>query len=181
MNLALVPLAVEGPISIHLWTLAQQAFNILVVILVLYKFLFKPLGSMMEQRTQYVEDSLANAKKQREEAEQLLAQYQEQLRNAQAEAREIVASATREAEALARQRKQEAEAETQRMVERAKAEIENERKKALASIREEVTTLTLMVAERVIGRELNHTDHQRLVENMLTEVGGRDVKAGEIQ
>lgn len=184
MYMALVPLAADasaGPISIDLSTLGLQAINVLVIMLVLYKFLFKPLQDVMEKRTQYVQDSLANAKTQREEAEQMFAQYQEQLRTAQAEAREIVTAASREAEELARRRKQEAEAETQRLLERTKAEIENERKRALTSIRDEVTSLTLMVAERVIGRELNQEDHQRLVKDMLSEVNERDVKAGEVQ
>jgi len=169
----------EGPISIDVWTLLLQAGNVLIVLLVLGHFLFKPLGRLMEERTKFVEDSLANAERQREEAQQLLAQYQEQLRNAQAEAREIVARATREAEELARQRKQETEAEIQRMLEQAKAEIEAERLRALESIRDEVATLTLMAAERVIARELNEADHKRLVEQMLAEVTSGAVKAGD--
>lgn len=182
MMMALVPLAADNPISIDLSTFIFQAINVLVVILVLYFLLFKPLGGLMEKRTQFVEGSLAEAKSQREEAQKLLAQYQEQLQNAQAEARDIVSQATREAEDVARIRRKEAEAETQRLLERAKAEIENERQKALASIRDEVTSLTLLVAERVIGRELNQDDHKRLVQDMLTDIDGRDdLKAGEVQ
>lgn len=171
----------DSPISIDLSTLVLQAINVLVILLILYFLLFKPLHELMENRTRFVEGSLSDAKKQREEAAQLLAQYEEQLRNAQVEAREIVTAASREAEELARRRRQEAEAETQALVERAKAEIENERQRALASIRDEVTTLTLMVAERVIGRELNQDDHRRLIQDMLTDVNSRDTKAGELQ
>lgn len=181
MNLALVPLAADSPISIHLWTFLLQTLNVLVVILVLYFLLFKPLGGLMEKRTQFVEGSLAEVKTQREEAERLLAEYQAQLQQAQVEARTIVTQATREAEELARVRKRETEQETQRLLERTKAEIENERKRALASIREEVTGLTLLVAERVIGRELNQEDHQRLVSEMLSDIDERDLKAGEMQ
>lgn len=171
----------DGPISVDLSTFVFAAINVLVTILVLYYLLFKPLHQVMENRTRFVEESLSEAKTQREEAERLLAQYEEQLRNAQVEAREIVNSAAREAEELAKRRRQETEAETQALIERAKAEIENERQRALASIREEVTTLTLMVAERVIGREVNQDDHRRLIEDMLTDVEGREMKAGDLQ
>ena len=171
----------ESPISAHVWTLIQQAINVLVVLLVLHHFLFKPLHQLMENRTRFVEQSLAEAKSQKEEAAELLAKYQEQLRNAQAEAREIVNAATREAEELARRRRQETEAETQALIARAKAEIENERRRALASIRDEVATLTLMVAERVIGRELNQEDHRRLVQDMLADVNAREPKVGDLQ
>jgi F-type H+-transporting ATPase subunit b len=171
----------ESPISVHVWTLIQQAINVLVVLLVLHHLLFKPLHQLMENRTRFVEQSLAEAKSQKEEAAELLAKYQEQLRNAQAEAREIVNAATREAEELARRRRQETEAETQALIARAKAEIENERRRALASIRDEVATLTLMVAERVIGRELNQEDHRRLVQDMLADVNAREPKVGDLQ
>lgn len=183
MNLVLIPLATENlsPISFDIATFVLMAINVLIVILVLYKLLFKPLHNVIEKRTKFVEDSLAEAKAQRSEAERLFAEYQEKLRNAQVEAREIVASATKEAEALARRRREEAEQETQRLLERAKAEIENERQRALQSLRDEVTTLTLMVAERVIGRELTYEDHQRLVKEMLAEVQARESEAGEVQ
>lgn len=171
----------DSPISLDLSTFVLASLNVLVVILVLNWLLFKPLRRVMETRTQFVESSLAEAKTQREQAEKLLAQYEEQLQNAQVEARQIVNAASREAEELARRRKQETEAETQRLLERTKAEIENERKRALASIRDEVTSLTLMAAERVIGRELNQEDHQRLVQDMLTDVNAPDTKAGEVQ
>lgn len=181
MNLALVPLAAAGanPLALDIWTFLWQALNVLIVMAVLYKMLFKPLGGLMERRTQAVEEALANAKAQREEAERMFADYQEQIKNAQAEAREIVGKATREAEEYSRRRRDEVEAEAERMLERAKTEIESERQKALASIRDEVTTLTIAVAERVIGRELNSDDHSRLVREMLTEVESRDLKAGE--
>src|SRR5690625_5229758 len=98
MNLALVPLQADSPISIDLATFLFQAANVLIVILVLYFLLFKPLGGLMERRTRFVEDSLDEAKQQREEAQQLLAEYKEKLQTAQSEAKAIVTEAGREAE-----------------------------------------------------------------------------------
>lgn len=181
MNLALVPLQADSPISIDLATFLFQAANVLIVILVLYFLLFKPLGGLMERRTRFVEDSLDEAKQQREEAQQLLAEYKEKLQTAQSEAKAIVTEAGREAEALARTRRQEVEEEARDLLERTKAEIEHERQRALASIREEVTNLTLLTAERVIGRELNQEDHHRMIQEMLTNIDGEDLKAGDVQ
>lgn len=183
MNLALVLLQAEtpSPISIDLATFLWQTINVLVVILVLYFLLFKPLGGLMERRTRFIEDSLAEAKRQREEANRLLEEYQAQLQNAHVEARNIVTQATREAEEAARATRRQAEEETQRLLERAKAEIERERQRALASIRDEVTSLTLLVAERVIGREVNAADHERMIREMLADVDEQKLKEGGIQ
>lgn len=184
MDLALIPLAANNPLALDaeaFWTLVQQAFNILVILAVLYIFLFKPLGDIIEKRQAYVEESLSEAKTQREEAESMLADYTEQLKNAKSEAREIVQAASQEAEAYSSRRRSETDAEAERMIERAKNEIESERRKALASIRDEVATLTIQAAERVIGREVRADDHSRMVQDMLRDVEERQLKEGGVQ
>ncbi len=180
MDIGLVPLA-PNPLSIDIWTFVFSALNVLVIVLVLYKFLFKPIGNIIEERQAFVENSLAEAKAQREEAERMLAEYSEQLKHAKDEARQIVQTATQEAEAYSSRRRAEAEQEAERMIERAKNEIETERLKALASIRDEVATLTIQAAERVIRREIRADDHSRMVHEMLQSVEERQAKEGGLQ
>lgn len=175
-----IPLAAEtNPVSLDLWTLILQAASVLVILLVLYRFLFEPVGQIIEKRQKFVEDSLAHARSQREEAERLLAEYKEQIKDAESEARQIVQRAVQDAEEYSKRRRAEVEAEAERMIERAKEEIEAERRKALASIRNEVAALTIQVAERVIGREVKASDHSRLIDDMLKEIEGRQLKAGD--
>lgn len=181
MDFGLVPLAPTNPLSIDIWTFVMSALNVLVIVLVLYKFLFEPIGKIIEERQSHVENSLAEAKAQREEAQRMLAEYSEKLKNAKEEARQIVQAATQEAEAYSSQRRAEAEAEAERMIERAKNEIETERLRALAAIRDEVATLTIQAAERVIRREIRADDHSRMVHEMLQSVEERRAKEGGLQ
>lgn len=181
MSTIWISVAAAQPLSVDVWTLVLQASSILIILLVLYRFLFKPIGDIIEKRQKFVEDSLSNAETQREQAAKLLADYQQQIKNAESEAQQIVQRAARDAEEFSKKRRAEVEAEAERMVERAKEEIEAERRKALASIRNEVTSLTIQVAERVIGREVKSEDHSRLVDDMLQQIEERQLKAGELQ
>lgn len=168
-----------NPLSFDFWTFAFQALNVLIVMFVLYKFLWGPLSKVIREREDFVEQSLAKAAAAKDEAQQLLAQYQEQLRNAEREAQAIVQRAT-EAGEQARQRiVADAEAEAEKMVERARTEIAREREKALAEIREEVANLVMLATSKVVRRGLSEDDHKALILEFVDELGqGAHAKAG---
>ncbi|MGI6544240.1 MAG: F0F1 ATP synthase subunit B [Limnochordia bacterium] len=164
----------SNPLSIDLWTLLLQSLNVLVVMAVLYFLLFRPLGALMAKREKEVADSLSQAEQTRGEAEKLLAEYQERMRNAQAEAEAIIAEATKKAEQYATKRKAEADAQYEEIIRKAKAEIDAERARAMAAMREEVAQLAVMAAGQVLGRTISAADHRKLIEEFVQKVGGAD-------
>lgn len=170
--------AAEGgaanPVSFDVWTLIFQSLNVLVVMGVLYFMLFKPVAGIMKKREEFVENSLAHAAQSKQEAERLLAEYQAQLRGARDEAQQIIEKATRDAEEYSRKRREEADQEAQAMLEKAKTEIALEREKALSAIREEVATLAVLAASKVIGRALNQEDHEALIRDFVSKAGERN-------
>lgn len=172
MSISLVPLAtgIESPITFDVWTFAFQAFNVLVVMLVLYLLLFKPLGRVMENRERFVDETLNRANATQVEAERLLGEYQIKLKNAENEAKEIVEKAAREAEQYVQTQRLEAQREAEATLKKAKEDIEAERLRALASIRDEVASLAVLAASRIVGRALTENDHRRLIEELVSEV-----------
>lgn len=164
----------SNPLSIDLWTLLLQSLNVLIIMAVLYFLLFRPLGAVMAKREDYVAKSLSEAEQTRKEADKLLAEYQERLRNAQAEAESIIAEATKAAEQYAAKRKAEADAQYEEIISRAKAEIEAERARAMAAMRDEVAQLAVMAASQVLGRTISAADHRKLIEEFVQKVGGAD-------
>lgn len=159
-----------NPLSFDFWTFLFQAINVLIVMFVLYKFLWGPLSKIINEREQFVEDSLARAAAAKEEAEQLLARYQEQLRQAEREAQSVVERATQAGEQARQRIMAEAEQEAEKMLERARVEIARERERALAQIREEVAGLVLLATHKVVGRSLTHEDHKALIYDFVDEV-----------
>jgi F-type H+-transporting ATPase subunit b len=164
----------SSPLSIDVWTLLLQALNVLIIMAVLYFLLFRPLGALMAKRENDVATSLSQAEQTRQEAEKLLAEYQEQLRTAQAAADAIMAEATKAAEQYAAERKAEADAQYEEIVNRAKAEIEAERTRAMASVRDEVAQLAVLAAGQVLGRAISAADHRQLIEEFIQKVAGAD-------
>jgi len=166
--------AAANPVSFDLWTLIFQSLNVLVVMGVLYFLLFKPVAGIMQKREEFVENTLAHAAQSKEEAERLLAEYQAQLSKAKSEAQQIIDQATREAEEYSRKRREEADQEAQELIAKAKAEIAAEREKALNAIRDEVATLAVLAAGKVIGRAINKEDHEALIREFVSKAGERN-------
>lgn len=164
-----------NPVSFDVWTLIFQSLNVLIVMGVLYFMLFKPVAGVMKKRETFVEDSLSQAASAKEEAERLLAEYREQMQKARAEAQAIIDKASQDAEEYSRSKRAEADADAQAMLAQAKADIEHEREKALESIRDEVATLAVLAAGKVIGRSLDKEAHEDLVKDFVSKV-----KAGEL-
>lgn len=160
-----------NPVSIDWSTLILQSINLLVVMGGLYFLLFKPVAGIMQRREKFVEDSLNQAASAKEEAEALLAEYKRQLDAARAEAQRIIEKATQDAENYARRRREEADAQAQEVLAKAKREIEAEREKALSAIRDEVATLAVAAAGKILGRTLTPQDHERLVSDFIEKVG----------
>lgn len=163
-------LAQAQPLTFDFWTWLFESINVLIIMLLLYKFLWRPLQKVMHEREQFVENQLEHAKASRAEAERLLEQYQARIREAQQEAETIIKTATEKAEEAGQRIIREAEAEAQRTLERAKIEIAREREKALAAIREEVTGLVVLATGKLIGKTLTEEDHKRLIQQFVDEV-----------
>lgn len=166
--------APANPVSFDLWTFIFQAANVLIIMFLLYKMLFKPLGGLMQQREEFVENSLSQARATKEEAHKLLAEYKEQRARAESDAQKIVEKATKDAEEYGRRIRLQADEDAEKALEKAKVDIARARDRALAEIRDEVATLAILAAGKVIGRAINEDDHRSLVREFVD-------KAGELQ
>ncbi|MBZ4687931.1 MAG: F-type H+-transporting ATPase subunit b [Clostridia bacterium] len=152
-------------------TFILQAINLLIVMGVLYILLYKPLMRVIEERDNKIENNLQEAQSAKEEANELLAQYKEQLGQAREEARGIIENAKKIGDDTRERIIAEAREEANKTLEKAKREIETEKAKALGEIRSEAATLAVLVAGKVIKKELDTEEHKRLAQEFVDEVG----------
>ena len=141
-----------------------------VVFLVLYKYGFPVITSMIDARKQYIDDALNEAK----EAKAKLAGIEEECSGLINEARENQAKILREAvaakEQIIAEARDKAAAETEMMISEAKKQIERERDEALNSIRTEVAKLSVAIAEKIVRKELEGGDNQlRYIDELVDE------------
>ncbi|MDI7249571.1 MAG: F0F1 ATP synthase subunit B [Bacillota bacterium] len=158
-------------IEFRWYELVWAVINFGILFFLLRKFLFGPVMGMMEKRRQEIAANLKQAEEARQETARLQAEYRAQLAAAQREAQEIMDRAVRAAEETRSRLVSEAQAEAARLRDRAVEAIAQEKEKALAELREEVTSLAIAAASRIIRRTMTEEDERRLVEEFAREMG----------
>ena len=152
-------------------SLLIQVVNFLILIALLSKFLFKPLTKFLAERAEGIEKSLTEARIAREAAAKAQEENRNQILATQREAAALREQAQREVEAERQRLLKESREEAQRLVAEGKAQIEAETRRAKDSLRQEVIGLSLLVAERILGRAMTADDQKRLAEQYLRDLG----------
>jgi F-type H+-transporting ATPase subunit b len=153
-------------------SLIIQAVDFGLLLLVLWRFLYRPLLGKMQERTQAIKKSLDEAQAARAEAQREREEHAAKIQAAYAEAQAIREAALKEAAEEQRRLVEGARAEANRLVESAKAELEQDVRRAKQALREEVGDLAIDVAERLIKRSLRDDDHRRIVADAIGQLGG---------
>lgn len=155
-----------GDVGNALWTMVI----FVLVLIVLGKFAWGPILGALQKREEFIRDSLAQAKKDREDAETRLREYTEQLQSANAKASAIVDEGRKDAEAVKRKIEEDAKAEAVKLIERAKREIGIASDTAIKQIYDLGAKLATEVASKVIRKEVNAQEHSRLISESLDEL-----------
>lgn len=153
------------------FTLPAQFISFLLLVFVLGKVAWKPLMKIMEDRRQFIADSLAQAEREREQAEQLKREYQEEMRKARQEAQEVIAKATKLSEERANEILAKARAEAEKLKQSALVDIGRERDRAIADVQAQVSAMSVAVAEKIIRQKLDLRGQEQLIEQFIQEVG----------
>ena len=143
----------------------------LVVFFVLWKWGFPSIIKMVNERKEYIDESLAKA----EEANLRLANIQKQGEELLMEAREKQAQILREAsetrDTIVGQAQEKAHEESARILSEAKAEIESQKQAAIRDIRAQVAELSVQIAEKILQKELSTSAEQtQLIDRLLDDV-----------
>jgi F-type H+-transporting ATPase subunit b len=157
---------VQPGIGLMIWTLI--AFGI--TLWVLRRYVFPQIQDQLDKRQRAIEETIDTAERTKREADQLLAEYRERLQEARQQADDIVARARKAADTHQQEVTQAASTKQQEMLEQARRDIETETRLALEKIRKEVADLTVIATEKVTRKTLTGEDHQRLIQEALSEV-----------
>ncbi len=155
-----------GDIGNAVWTLVI----FLLVVFVLGKFAWGPLLAGLQKREQFIRDSLEQAKAENDKATALAAEYEQKVLEAKTEATAIVEEGRRDAEAVKRQIEEQGRAEADKMIKRARREIEIAQQTAVKEIYVTSARLATDLAARILGREVNANDHERLIAESIERI-----------
>lgn len=142
----------------------------LIVFFLMAKYGFPIIIKMVEDRKNYIDESLQKA----HEANERLAGIQQESERLLAEARakqaEILAQAKATGDSIVSEARNKAQADGAKLLQEAKAQIAAEKENALRDIRQTVADLSIVIAEKVVRQKLaNNDEQQALIEQMLNE------------
>jgi F-type H+-transporting ATPase subunit b len=147
------------------------AFGLLVFII--SRFGWNPLVKSLDEREQKIQDSVRRAEAARNEAERLLTDYNTKLSGAKTEVDRLIAEGRARGEAVAAKIELDANTRAQEQITKAQQAIDSERQKAVAELRRIVADAGVGLASKILREELDPKRHERLVDEVVREVGVR--------
>ena len=159
------PLVQPDP-GLFLWTI----LTFMILLGLLARFAWKPLLALLDRREEMIRQSLDDAQEAKQELQRLQQESKEILSKARVEAQSILAQTRSEADKLKGEIKQKAKAEADAILRDAEKQIKVETEKAIAVLKNEVVDLSLLVASKLIRRNLSKEDNQSLIEESLKQV-----------
>jgi F-type H+-transporting ATPase subunit b len=143
-----------------------------IVFVFIWKWGRPAISRTLTARQEAITGQLTAAEATKHEAESLLLDYKKQLAGARDEANKIVDDARRSADALRTDVVGKAEADAESIVRKAREEAAGERERAVGAIRHEVASLSLDVAQRVVGESVDAAAQKKLVDRYIEELEG---------
>jgi len=162
------PLVQPDP-GLFIWTI----LTFLVLLWLLAKFAWRPLLQALESRQELIRKSLDDAQEARRELERLHVESAQILKEARVQADSIITQTRSDGERLREEMRQKARTEADTIVRNAERQIQLETARALQQIRHEAADLSVMIASKLIQRNLSKEDNERLIEDALSQVEAR--------
>ncbi|MBQ3491613.1 MAG: F0F1 ATP synthase subunit B [Oscillospiraceae bacterium] len=161
----------EAFVGVNLWTALFTLLNTLTIFFVAKKFLFGPVMKIIRDRQKEIDDMYAQADQSKQQAEKLQSEYEDKLSVATQTSdrlvKEAMARGKNREEEIVRAANREADAIRQKAAE----DIAREKKKALNDAKDEISSIAMDIAEKVVGATLDSDRQQKLVDSFLEELG----------
>ena len=156
----------EFSVGLFFW----QTLLFVALVLLLKKFAWKPILDAVNEREQGIKDALDSAEQAKKEMANLQADNEKLLKEARSERDAMLKEAREIKNKMISDAKDEAKVEADKMVAQAQSAIDSEKKAAIADLKNQVASLSLEIAEKVVKENLSSDDkQQKLVKNLLED------------
>jgi len=162
------PLVQVDP-GLFIWTIV----TFLVLLALLAKFAWRPLLEALESRQSAIRKSLDDAQQAKQELERVNQESARIVNRARADAEAIITQSRSDGDRLREEIRQKARAEADNIVKNAERQIQLETSRALEQIRREAVDLSVMIASKILQRNLTREDNERLIDEALRQVESR--------
>ena len=161
----------QSLVAVNPVTLIAQICNLFLQMFVVKKFFLNKVLAILDARRDAADKEIVDAQNAREEAMNIKATYEENMRQAKAEANALLSQAQKTASARSEEIINQAQAQAAQIKEKAAADIEQEKKKAINDAKDEISGISMAIAEKVVERQLNAADQQKLIDQFINDLG----------
>ena len=165
-------------ISVNVWQIIIALLNLTILFLILKKFLYKPVEKVLKKREDELAGQYEKANSALAEAQSAKSEYEAQLSDAKKKADAIITDATNTAEKRSEKIVKGAHDEADAIIKRAQTGAELEKARAEKDIKDEIVSVSSLIAEKVLAREINEKDHKKLIDSFIENLGDDDDNIG---
>jgi len=141
------------------------------VLFILKKFAWKPILSALSEREQNIQEALDTAKKAKEEMAALKSDNERLIQEARAERDAMLREARDTKDAIIAESKSKAQAEANKIMAAARDTINTEKNAAITELKNQVASMSIEIAEKILRHELSNDDKQKaLMENLIKDI-----------
>jgi F-type H+-transporting ATPase subunit b len=156
-----------GGLGINLWAFLSQLISFGIVFLILWRWVFPAILSMLEKRQAVIREGVENAEKAERALAEATARAEQLLLEARKQSQETIAQAAKLAEREARRIEEEARARAEQIEQQQVERIQQEAARARAELSRLVVNLAITAASKVISKSIDSKDNRRLVEEFV--------------
>ena len=150
--------------------LIAQLFNVILLVWLLSRFLYRPVLNMLNERTRRIQESLREAEQVKEQLARANQDYDAKLAQARQEAAAILAQAQERGKLQEEEIVTQARQEAERIRADAREQAGQEREQLLRDLKDQMAELVTVTASRVLGEELK-SNHDKLIADSLASLG----------
>ena len=154
-------------------TVIVQVLTFIVLLALLKKFAWGPLKDVMDKRERDINRDIDDAEQAKLNAQKLEEENKHKLKEPQEEVQKILEDAKVQARQQQEQIIHEANVRANGMIETAQSEINSQKERAIADINNQVSELSVLIASKVLSKEISEQDQKALVDKYLKEAGDK--------
>jgi F-type H+-transporting ATPase subunit b len=158
---------IQPAIGLIFW----MSVSFLLLLFILRKFAWKPILKMLSDRETSIAEALNSARKAKEEMANLKADNERLLNEARAERDRMLKEARDTKDAIVAEAKSKAQAEANKVLQQARETIQTEKLAAITELKNQVATMSIEIAEKILRTELGNDEKQKaLVQSLLKDI-----------
>ena len=148
-------------------TILMTLISFILVIYIVYKFAWKPINNMLEERQSLITREIDEAHRLKESTEEEIAQSKEEVEKALSQAQDLVNNAKSHGQELANKVIEDAHQQAEALIEKTNANLNRQRHQFYQEMEESVLNISVMMAQKVLQREINEEDHRAYIHDFI--------------